>query len=299
MYLRFKWLLLLVLCTALYQAKANNSDTCAIPFALDSNVSVLYWPFGSGKYVDSKGWGSYGYGYGQITHFGSDYYAMDWSNRLVPTCDSPFYAPLNGEVILVNGSCQTHCTPSAALCGAYGNQIIIRSTDNPAYFFRVAHLATVNVHQGKMVKAGDLIGTIGSTGNSTGPHAHVALYRNTDIFLTGINTNFNGGVPDRFATPFTFGAVCQQVTAVTDNALAKQIRIYPNPASHQVYIAVSDPLVARQLRWTLLDIHGRILQQDVYRQQTIIAVSRLPRGMYFIRCEQGKKTSLFKLLVLH
>jgi len=37
------------------------------------------------------------------------------------------------------------------------------------------HMTRVNVEQGQEVKAGDLIGYMGSTGRSTGPHVHYEI----------------------------------------------------------------------------------------------------------------------------
>ncbi|SFR48765.1 M23 family metallopeptidase [Thiomicrospira sp. ALE5] len=52
----------------------------------------------------------------------------------------------------------------------YGNLIIL----SHAFGFRTfyAHLDTMNVRAGQYVHSGDLIGTIGNTGVSTGPHLH-------------------------------------------------------------------------------------------------------------------------------
>jgi len=57
-------------------------------------------------------------------------------------------------------------------CG-YGLQIISRHIiGNQVYLIRYAHLTTVAVEVGQVVKAGQILGTSGSTGNSTGPHLH-------------------------------------------------------------------------------------------------------------------------------
>jgi murein DD-endopeptidase MepM/ murein hydrolase activator NlpD len=39
----------------------------------------------------------------------------------------------------------------------------------------MAHLDQIKVQAGEAVNAGDVIGTVGSTGISTGPHVHVEV----------------------------------------------------------------------------------------------------------------------------
>jgi len=58
----------------------------------------------------------------------------------------------------------------------YGNFIIISHPGN--YQTLYAHLHTVLVRRGDQVRQGTQIGTVGSTGYSTGPHLHFAIYRN-------------------------------------------------------------------------------------------------------------------------
>jgi len=53
---------------------------------------------------------------------------------------------------------------------SYGNKIIIRHGDGVETLY--AHLHDIWVDQGETVSAGQQIGCVGSTGNSTGPHLH-------------------------------------------------------------------------------------------------------------------------------
>jgi murein DD-endopeptidase MepM/ murein hydrolase activator NlpD len=41
-----------------------------------------------------------------------------------------------------------------------------------------AHLSSINVVRGQQVNRGDLLGALGSTGLSTGPHLHFEIERN-------------------------------------------------------------------------------------------------------------------------
>lgn len=58
----------------------------------------------------------------------------------------------------------------AAPCGGYGNYIVIDHGNG----FRTAygHLDEILAENGDTVKAKQLVGRVGSTGNSTGPHLH-------------------------------------------------------------------------------------------------------------------------------
>lgn len=59
--------------------------------------------------------------------------------------------------------------------GGYGNLVII--DHGGGYETRYAHQEHLTVTAGDLVNAGDLIGSVGSTGNSTGPHLHFEVRR--------------------------------------------------------------------------------------------------------------------------
>ncbi|MBP3254083.1 MAG: peptidoglycan DD-metalloendopeptidase family protein [Bacteroidales bacterium] len=54
--------------------------------------------------------------------------------------------------------------------GGYGNMVLIRHYNNLETLY--GHMSEIKVKPGQTVKAGDVIGLGGSTGNSTGPHLH-------------------------------------------------------------------------------------------------------------------------------
>lgn len=81
---------------------------------------------------------------------------------------SPVVAPAAGRVALIGRESQGF--------KVHGNVVGIDHGQGVTSIFM--HLNRINVKEGDMVKPGQLIGGIGSTGASTGPHLHWGLYVN-------------------------------------------------------------------------------------------------------------------------
>ncbi len=58
----------------------------------------------------------------------------------------------------------------------YGNYLILRHDDNRESLY--GHLETKKIELHRRVKSGTIIGTVGSTGQSTGPHLHFEIHEN-------------------------------------------------------------------------------------------------------------------------
>ncbi|WP_090130632.1 M23 family metallopeptidase [Limnohabitans sp. Rim11] len=54
--------------------------------------------------------------------------------------------------------------------GAYGNMVVVQHNARQSTVY--AHLSRMNVKRGQAIKQGDIIGAVGTTGLSTGPHLH-------------------------------------------------------------------------------------------------------------------------------
>ena len=95
------------------------------------------------------------------------------------------YASYSGEVIYTFTGCpydsaKPNATCSCGKCGDLGNSVYIRHSYNGAsYVSRYGHLRSVNVSVGQKVTKDTVIGTVGSTGGSTGNHLDFMIYKGT------------------------------------------------------------------------------------------------------------------------
>jgi murein DD-endopeptidase MepM/ murein hydrolase activator NlpD len=71
--------------------------------------------------------------------------------------------------------------------GPYGNVVRLLDVDGVATWY--AHLDERLVDEGSHVRAGDVVGLVGATGNSTGPHLHFEVRLNASISDAGTATD--------------------------------------------------------------------------------------------------------------
>ncbi len=80
-----------------------------------------------------------------------------------------FAAPTGTPIVAVANGTITE----TGWAGAYGNRTIETLSDGTELYY--AHQSAIIVHTGDTVSAGQQIGNIGSTGNTTGPHLHLEV----------------------------------------------------------------------------------------------------------------------------
>jgi len=97
---------------------------------------------------------------------------------------TPIYATADGQIEF-----------SGFSTNGYGNHVII----NHGYGYETlyGHMVRVNVAQGQQVKRGQVIGYVGSTGKSTGPHLHYEVHK-SKIQIDPINFFYNDLTPAQF-----------------------------------------------------------------------------------------------------
>jgi murein DD-endopeptidase MepM/ murein hydrolase activator NlpD len=109
---------------------------------------VITTPFGAKRIINGKK---------RSIHWGTDFKAPK---------GEPVFAVLSGKVAYAGSMFFT------------GNTVII--DHGLGIHTLYAHLSKINVKKGEFVKAGKVIGRVGSTGRSTGPHLHFGVYVGTE-----------------------------------------------------------------------------------------------------------------------
>jgi len=107
-----------------------------------------------GRITSHLGWRKNPFGRGYEFHSGIDIEAPQGSKVL---------ATADGVVVF------------AGWYGDYGKTVIIRHPSG--YLTLYGHLSQIDVKEGQKVKAGDVVGRVGSTGRSTGPHLHYEVIK--------------------------------------------------------------------------------------------------------------------------
>ena len=102
--------------------------------------------------------------YGYRTHPTTGQYKFHNGVDLANSQGTPIYAARSGKVTV------------ATYGGTYGYYVTINHGDG--YSSLYAHMTHYTVSKGQTVKKGDIIGYMGSTGRSTGPHLHFSIFYN-------------------------------------------------------------------------------------------------------------------------
>jgi murein DD-endopeptidase MepM/ murein hydrolase activator NlpD len=112
---------------------------------------------------------------GDVSHQGKDFYAFDFGLGL----GTPLHAMAAGVVqhvyaeTMPGDPCYDGGGPE---CGPYGNLVVVLHGDGTASYYK--HLSEVHVVLGQQLARADVVGLSGSTGYSTGPHAHIMRQEN-------------------------------------------------------------------------------------------------------------------------
>ena len=99
-----------------------------------------------------------------ITHQWYIHKGMDFSTWRT---GDPIIATANGQVV------------TAMYDNIFGNSVIIKHKHG--FYTRYAHMNSIRVKKGQYVTQGEVIGTLGNTGLTTGPHLHYEVHIGSDV----------------------------------------------------------------------------------------------------------------------
>jgi hypothetical protein len=184
-----------------------------LPFVLERHdfegaPVALEFPLRDGRYVIANGGGNEAVN--PHAAVPAQRYALDIAKLgLLDTSSSPLapadvtryaifgdavHSPCSGVALFTRDDLADLVPPAIDPANPAGNHVAVRcDTDaaGGAVTLLLAHLArgSVTVHAGELVRADDLLGRAGNTGNTSGPHLHLQAIRgeahDVDAFMTG------------------------------------------------------------------------------------------------------------------
>ena len=135
------------------QAEQRNAELSNLAAAAEKRAEVLeknLWQLPMADYRLTAEYGDYGLWANY--HTGLDFAGPS---------GTPLMAVANGTIT------------SAGYDGAYGNKTVLTLEDGTEIWY--AHQTSISVSVGETVVGGEVIGTVGATGNVTGPHVHLEV----------------------------------------------------------------------------------------------------------------------------
>ncbi|TVZ52207.1 M23 family metallopeptidase [Dokdonia sp. Hel_I_53] len=122
-------------------------------------------------------------GYGMRVHPILKYRKMHNGMDFTAPPGTPIYATGDGKVV------------KASLGSGYGKMVIIEHGFGYRTYY--GHLSKYNTKSGRSVKRGEIIGYVGNTGLSSGPHLHYEVRKN-GIVLNPVNFYHNDLTPEEY-----------------------------------------------------------------------------------------------------
>ena len=167
------------------QEQQNNSGSGTGNTGGDSpsnSTGGWAYPAASGFRVSAGAW-QYPSSFSNNPHYGVD---------LAASVGHRVQSVQPGVVVQVQGGCPIYGYYGSRCNNKSGNNVqVVHSVDGKLYRTWYAHLATIDVQLGQYVERGQKIGTVGSSGSSTGPHLHFELH----LIGHGTLANFSGNIP--------------------------------------------------------------------------------------------------------
>ncbi|MGA9397643.1 MAG: M23 family metallopeptidase [Anaerolineaceae bacterium] len=178
---------------------------------------------------------------------------------------TPVYALGPGEVIWSGYGIESYLGPD----NAYGVAVTIKHDaviNHQSVYSIYAHLSVTHVEAGDRVARGDLIGEIGLTGNTSGPHLHLEV-------RLGDDSSFITRNPELYISPLPgHGVLAARLLNSDGSILHNQEMVIESLEDHQIWSATSYATGAATSDYILMEN---------------LVVGDLPAGQYAIVVNYG------------
>lgn len=215
--------------------------------------------------VDEVNWplADYRYGYifpgGDAIHTGIDIDAQT---------GTPIHAAASGRVTWVGYGLMSGTYDSS---DPYGQAVVIRHNfgfNGRRMITVYAHMEETNVVVGQTVHEGDILGWVGNTGNTTGPHLHF------EVRLENLTGGFTTRNPELWITPPSgYGLLVGRLMNSNGSLLSS------------MGIAVQDQ---RGYLWNVNTYAPRVVTSDDYYRENMV-LGDLPAGIYWISFDYNEE----------
>lgn len=191
----------------IYDAKEQYEDLAGSSIEKEITIynassNAYWWPIGSAETTESDGklyakgdpetlsiTSPFGYridplGRGTRFHAGMDIAGGSGLGKV------NIIASKDGTVVYPTAGVSNNCPSSSSLSkcgGGYGNYVIIQHSDGNYTLYAHMHADSITVVAGDSVSQGQVIGKMGSSGNSTGAHLHFEVREGANLYSATVD----------------------------------------------------------------------------------------------------------------
>ncbi len=185
-----------------YEDLAGDDIKSELAVVHEATSNSYWWPIGSEETIEVNGiiyakgdplvtgiTSNFGYredpfNRGKKLHSGIDISDANSSNNV------NIIASKSGVVVYPTADVQNNCPSSSSLSncgGGYGNYVVIQHSDGNYTLYGHMYEGSITVKAGDSVEQGQVIGKMGSSGNSTGNHLHFEVREGQNAYSATVD----------------------------------------------------------------------------------------------------------------
>lgn len=179
-------------------------------------------------------------------------WAAGWHTGIDMVCDSDkIYSSCDGEVTKTGWD------------DSYGNFIVVKNSIDGKYHW-FCHLSKINVSKGTKVSRTNVIGIMGSTGNSTGKHLHFEIRNASNKYADNSNPADYMGIPNKVGSYNTANYQTNSNSNSSNNSSAGELKTLARDTNLRSEPTTSADKVLYLANTTLYVLEPSYTQADGY-----------------------------------